>query len=136
MVPNLSFLACDLTRRNRRGSSLVDQRGFLPVGRIATAASVTSVPRRQSAAYGTFTEEPTRPELERFFFLDDVDRDLIALRRPTRTTRPCRPHVPPQGDLLLHRCDQDDLRVRPPGKGDGDATADDRRALQLVPFRS
>jgi TnpA family transposase len=25
--------------------------------------------------------EPTRPELERFFFLDDVDRDLIALRR-------------------------------------------------------
>ncbi|MFI6333212.1 transposase [Micromonospora chersina] len=31
-------------------------------------------------AYGKFTEEPTRPELERFFFLDDVDRDLIALR--------------------------------------------------------
>ena len=25
--------------------------------------------------------EPTRPELERFFYLDDVDRDLIALRR-------------------------------------------------------
>ncbi|WP_248958851.1 DUF4158 domain-containing protein [Sphaerisporangium perillae] len=24
---------------------------------------------------------PERPELERFFFLDDVDRDLIALRR-------------------------------------------------------
>lgn len=24
---------------------------------------------------------PTRPELERFFFLDDDDRDLIALRR-------------------------------------------------------
>ena len=35
----------------------------------------------QAEAYGTFTEEPTRPELERFFFLDDVDRDLIALRR-------------------------------------------------------
>ncbi|WP_086003485.1 DUF4158 domain-containing protein [Nocardiopsis gilva] len=32
-------------------------------------------------AYGTFTEVPTRPELERFFFLDDDDRDLIALRR-------------------------------------------------------
>ncbi|MFD8589991.1 Tn3 family transposase [Streptomyces sp. NPDC059637] len=32
-------------------------------------------------AYGKFAEEPTRPELERFFFLDDVDRDLIALRR-------------------------------------------------------
>nr|WP_242438836.1 DUF4158 domain-containing protein [Streptomyces sp. CB00455] len=30
---------------------------------------------------GKFVEEPTRPELERFFFLDDVDRDLIALRR-------------------------------------------------------
>ncbi|WP_207757685.1 DUF4158 domain-containing protein [Nonomuraea cypriaca] len=34
----------------------------------------------QAEAYGTFAEEPTRPELERFF-LDDVDRDLIALRR-------------------------------------------------------
>ncbi|GJF27249.1 hypothetical protein SHO565_78130 [Streptomyces sp. HO565] len=34
----------------------------------------------QAEAYGTFAEEPTRPELERFFFLDDVDRDLIALR--------------------------------------------------------
>ncbi|MGW1404029.1 Tn3 family transposase [Streptomyces sp. NPDC002405] len=37
----------------------------------------------QAAAYGRFVEEPTRPELERFFFLDDVDRDLIALRRTT-----------------------------------------------------
>ncbi|MEV7445727.1 Tn3 family transposase [Streptomyces sp. NPDC091204] len=36
-----------------------------------------------AAAYGRFVEEPTRPELERFFFLDDVDRDLIALRRTT-----------------------------------------------------
>lgn len=35
----------------------------------------------QAGSYGTFAEEPTRPELERFFFLDDVDRDLIALRR-------------------------------------------------------
>lgn len=35
----------------------------------------------QAEAYGKFTKEPTRPELERFFFLDDVDRDLIALRR-------------------------------------------------------
>ncbi|WP_415958277.1 Tn3 family transposase [Streptomyces sp. 021-4] len=35
----------------------------------------------QAEAYGTFADEPTRPELERFFFLDDVDRDLIALRR-------------------------------------------------------
>ncbi|MFC8277113.1 Tn3 family transposase [Streptomyces sp. NPDC057271] len=36
---------------------------------------------QQAEAYGKFAEEPTRPELERFFFLDDVDRDLIALRR-------------------------------------------------------
>ncbi len=35
----------------------------------------------QAEAYGKFAEEPTRPESERFFFLDDVDRDLIALRR-------------------------------------------------------
>lgn len=35
----------------------------------------------QAAAYGTFREMPTRPELERFFFLDDDDRDLVALRR-------------------------------------------------------
>jgi hypothetical protein len=35
----------------------------------------------QAEAYGKFVDEPTRPELERFFFLDDVDRDLIALRR-------------------------------------------------------
>lgn len=35
----------------------------------------------QAEAYGTFAEEPTRPEPERFFFLDDVDRDLIALWR-------------------------------------------------------
>ncbi|WNI34582.1 DUF4158 domain-containing protein (plasmid) [Streptomyces sp. ITFR-6] len=34
----------------------------------------------QAEAFGKFTEEPTRPELERFFFLDDVDRDLIARR--------------------------------------------------------
>ncbi|MFI6704526.1 Tn3 family transposase [Streptomyces sp. NPDC050509] len=37
----------------------------------------------QAEAYGTFAEEPTRPELERFFFLDDVDRDLIVRRRST-----------------------------------------------------
>ncbi|WKX74056.1 hypothetical protein [Streptomyces sp. XD-27] len=28
----------------------------------------------QAEVYGKFAEEPTRPELERFFFLDDVDR--------------------------------------------------------------
>jgi Domain of unknown function (DUF4158) len=35
----------------------------------------------KAASYGAFREVPTRPELERFFFLDDDDRDLIALRR-------------------------------------------------------
>lgn len=35
----------------------------------------------QAEAYGTFAEEPTTPGLERFLVLDDVDRDLIALRR-------------------------------------------------------
>ncbi|GGV86285.1 transposase [Streptomyces gelaticus] len=35
----------------------------------------------QAASYGKFKEEPTRPELERFFFLDDEDRKLIAKRR-------------------------------------------------------
>jgi hypothetical protein len=33
----------------------------------------------QAQAYGSFAEEPTRPELERFFFLDDVDRDRTWL---------------------------------------------------------
>lgn len=28
----------------------------------------------QAEAYGTFSEAPTCPELERFFFLDDDDR--------------------------------------------------------------
>ncbi|WP_331728433.1 DUF4158 domain-containing protein (plasmid) [Streptomyces atratus] len=35
----------------------------------------------QAASYGKFNEEPTRPELERFFYLDDEDRKLIAKRR-------------------------------------------------------
>lgn len=35
----------------------------------------------QAEAYGKCTEEPPRPELERFFFLDDKDRRLIAKRR-------------------------------------------------------
>jgi hypothetical protein len=35
----------------------------------------------QAEAYGRFTDVPTRPELERFFFLDDVDLALIAKRR-------------------------------------------------------
>ncbi|SQD97363.1 hypothetical protein FMEAI12_4020092 [Parafrankia sp. Ea1.12] len=35
----------------------------------------------QVARYGRFQGVPSRAELERFFFLDDVDRGLIADRR-------------------------------------------------------
>lgn len=35
----------------------------------------------QATAFGSFADDPTRPELERFFFLDDEDRKLIAKRR-------------------------------------------------------
>ncbi|MEU9428685.1 Tn3 family transposase [Streptomyces sp. NPDC048342] len=35
----------------------------------------------QATAFGSFADEPTKPELERFFFLDDEDRKLIAKRR-------------------------------------------------------
>jgi Domain of unknown function (DUF4158) len=35
----------------------------------------------QAAGYGRFEGEPSQAELERFFFLDDADRDLVA-RRP------------------------------------------------------
>jgi hypothetical protein len=51
----------------------------------------------QAEAYGTFTEVPTRPELERFFFLDDDDRDLIALLRGRRDG----PAYPGAGPLAL-----------------------------------
>jgi hypothetical protein len=48
----------------------------------------------QAEAYGRFSEEPTRPELERFFFLDNEDQSLIAKRRGAVTTTawasPCR----------------------------------------------
>ncbi len=45
------------------------------------AVPVEFLSDEQAEAYGAFAEVPTRPELERFFFLDDADRDLIALRR-------------------------------------------------------
>ena len=35
----------------------------------------------QAAAYGRFTGESPAGELERFFYLDDADRDLVARRR-------------------------------------------------------
>ncbi|MFI6744009.1 hypothetical protein ACIBI9_65055 [Nonomuraea sp. NPDC050451] len=39
----------------------------------------------QAGAYGRFVEEPTRPETERFFYLDDMDRRLIGKRRVITT---------------------------------------------------
>ncbi|MDP9393795.1 MAG: DUF4158 domain-containing protein [Actinomycetota bacterium] len=35
----------------------------------------------QAAAYGRFNGPPSQPELERFFFLDDADRELVSRRR-------------------------------------------------------
>lgn len=32
-------------------------------------------------AFGRFVDEPTRAELERYFFLDDTDRALVVKRR-------------------------------------------------------
>ncbi len=52
-----------------------------PVAGYGLVVPVEFLTDEQAEAYGRFAEEPTRPELERFFFLDDVDRDLIALRR-------------------------------------------------------
>jgi hypothetical protein len=39
----------------------------------------------QVATYGRFVGEPGRAELERFFFLDDVDRDLVTKHRGEHT---------------------------------------------------
>jgi hypothetical protein len=60
----------------------------------------------QLAVYGRYeAEPPNQPALERFFFLDDVDRDLVAKRRGDRnrvefrlqlvTVRRCPLSVPP-----------------------------------------
>ena len=35
----------------------------------------------QVAAYGRFNGPPSQAELERFFFLDDTDRELVSRRR-------------------------------------------------------
>jgi hypothetical protein len=35
----------------------------------------------EEAVYGRFTGPPEQSTLERFFFLDDADRDLIAAKR-------------------------------------------------------
>src|SRR3954452_2514535 len=40
------------------------------------------LPAAQAAAYGRFGGAPARAQLERFFFLDDADRQRIDRRRP------------------------------------------------------
>ena len=35
----------------------------------------------QAAVYGQFNGEPSKAELERFFFLDDADRRRVQVRR-------------------------------------------------------
>jgi TnpA family transposase len=35
----------------------------------------------EEAVYGRFTDAPEQAVLERFFFLDDADRDLVAVKR-------------------------------------------------------
>ena len=39
----------------------------------------------QVAAYGRFAGPPSRTELERFFFLNDRDRELVNVRRRQHT---------------------------------------------------
>jgi hypothetical protein len=66
--------------RERRWGSLKDGRAGAGAG-YGPVVPVEFLTDEQAEAHGTFTEVPTRPELERFFFRDDDDRDLIALRR-------------------------------------------------------
>ncbi|MCX4515851.1 DUF4158 domain-containing protein [Streptomyces sp. NBC_01619] len=46
-----------------------------------TSPTLLACVQIKAEAYGKFADEATRPELERFFYLDDVDRKLIAKRR-------------------------------------------------------
>lgn len=65
-----------------RWGSRKDRRAAVGAG-YGPLVPVEFLTDEQAEAYGKFAEEPTRPELERFFFLNDVDRDLVALRRST-----------------------------------------------------
>ncbi|MEU5547952.1 DUF4158 domain-containing protein, partial [Streptomyces sioyaensis] len=41
----------------------------------------------QAARYGSFHEAPSRAELERYFFLDDADREAVQAKRRTEPFR-------------------------------------------------
>ena len=43
--------------------------------------SVEFLSDEQAAGFGRFVGELSRADLERFFYLDDADRDLITVRR-------------------------------------------------------
>ncbi|CAM5551612.1 hypothetical protein SRIMM317S_03073 [Streptomyces rimosus subsp. rimosus] len=79
-VPLRLILIGQHTRRGPRRGSRKDRRVGVGAG-YSPAVPVEFLTDEQAEAYGTFTEVPTRPEPERFFFLDDDDRDLTALRR-------------------------------------------------------
>ena len=69
----------------------------------------------QAAAYGQFNGDPSRAELERFFFLDDADRRRVQLRRGDQNrvgfaVQVGDPSVP--GDLPV-RLDDDTAECRP-----------------------
>lgn len=58
-----------------------DPPSLLGLGATVRRVPVEFLTDEQAEAYGKFVEVPTRPELERFFFLDDVDRELVEKRR-------------------------------------------------------
>lgn len=50
----------------------------------------------QAAAYAAYYGAPSRTELERFFFLDDADRELIEGKRRSHNRRGTRPSSRPR----------------------------------------
>ena len=51
------------------------------VGRLRSAMPMEFLTDAQVAGYGRFVGVPSRSDLERFFVLDSVDRDLLGDRR-------------------------------------------------------
>ena len=63
----------------------IERQAILPAGALS-GRTLRSVPveflsDEQAAAYGRFAGEPSRAELERFFFLSDADRERTDKRR-------------------------------------------------------